>query len=105
MDSATTDHNIAGLVQDCSNFSALAMELLQSCTELSIYSMVKPNVNQNWFSIHDTHQNHLAEINLKQMFWFPVPLSDIIIFIQENINFGVCFGAIADWIMAGLIYL
>ena len=29
-------HNIDGLVQDCSNSSALAMELLQSCTKLSI---------------------------------------------------------------------
>ena len=31
-------HHIDGLVQDCSNSSALAMELLQSCTKLSIYS-------------------------------------------------------------------
>ena len=30
---------IDGLVQDCSNSSALAMELLQSCTEQSIYSL------------------------------------------------------------------
>ena len=29
--------NIDGLMQDCSNFSALAMALLQSCTKLSIY--------------------------------------------------------------------
>ena len=28
---------IDGLVQDCSNSSALAMELLQSCTKSSIY--------------------------------------------------------------------
>ena len=27
------NHNIGGLVQDCSNSSALAMELLQSCTK------------------------------------------------------------------------
>ena len=27
-----TEGNIDGLVQDCSNSSALAMELLQSCT-------------------------------------------------------------------------
>ena len=33
-----TDAYIDGLVQDCSNFSALAMELLQSCTKPSIYS-------------------------------------------------------------------
>ena len=32
--------NIDGLVQDCSNSIALAMELLQSCTEPSIYLMV-----------------------------------------------------------------
>ena len=30
---------IDGLMQDCSNSSALAMELLLSCTKLSIYSM------------------------------------------------------------------
>ena len=29
--------NINGLVQDCSNSSALAMELLQFCTKPSIY--------------------------------------------------------------------
>ena len=29
--------NIDGLVQDCSNSSELALELLQSCTEPSIY--------------------------------------------------------------------
>ena len=29
--------HINGLVQDCSNSSALAMELLQSCTKPSIY--------------------------------------------------------------------
>ena len=33
-------HHIDGLVQDCSNSSALAMELLQSCTKPSIYSIV-----------------------------------------------------------------
>ena len=31
--------NIGGLVQDCSNSSALAMELLQSCTEPSTYRL------------------------------------------------------------------
>ena len=30
---------IDGLVQDCSNSSALAMELLQSCTKHSVYCM------------------------------------------------------------------
>ena len=30
-----------GLVQDCSNSSASAMELLQSCTKPSIYGMEK----------------------------------------------------------------
>ena len=32
-----TSKYIDGLVQDCSNSSALAMELLQSCTEPLIY--------------------------------------------------------------------
>ena len=45
---------IDGLVQDCSNSSALAMELLQSCTKPLIYgSITKQNVGdtqqqQNW---------------------------------------------------------
>ena len=33
-----TEDKIHGLVQDCSNSSALAMELLQSCTEPSRWS-------------------------------------------------------------------
>ena len=33
----TYQENIDGLVLDCSNSSALAMELLQSCTKLLIY--------------------------------------------------------------------
>ena len=32
---------IDGLAQDCSNSSALALELLQSCTKQSIYNMHK----------------------------------------------------------------
>ena len=32
-----TGHHITVLVQDCSNSSALALELLQSCTKTSIY--------------------------------------------------------------------
>ena len=31
--------HIDGLVQNCNNYSALAMELLQSCTKPSIYEM------------------------------------------------------------------
>ena len=33
------EDNFDGLVQDCSNSSALAMELVQSCTEPSIWSL------------------------------------------------------------------
>ena len=32
-------HHIDGLVQDCSNPSALAMELLHSCTKPSTYAL------------------------------------------------------------------
>ena len=32
-------NHIGGLVQDCSNSSALAMELLQSCTKPSIWNI------------------------------------------------------------------
>ena len=38
-------HSIDGLVQDCSNSSALAMELLHSCTKPSICTA---NVS-NWY--------------------------------------------------------
>ena len=33
-----TNHHVDGLVQDCSNFIANALELLQSCTEPSMWS-------------------------------------------------------------------
>ena len=36
---------IDGLVQDCSNSSALAMELLQSCTKPSIYLLHNPSIS------------------------------------------------------------
>ena len=36
-----------GLVQDCSNSSALAMELLQFCTKLLIYSLRPGSVSLN----------------------------------------------------------
>ena len=38
--SAVTNKDIDGLMQDCSNSSVLAMELLLSCTEPSIYILV-----------------------------------------------------------------
>ena len=34
-------YHIESLVQDCSNSSALAMELLQSCTKPSIYHCIE----------------------------------------------------------------
>ena len=40
-------HHIDGLVQDCSNSSALAMELLQSCTKPSIWFDCDCYNNQN----------------------------------------------------------
>ena len=33
-------HNIVGLVQDCSISSALALEILQSCTKTSTYTFI-----------------------------------------------------------------
>ena len=39
---------IDGLVQDCSNSSALAMELLQSCTEVSILWYCMKNFGKVW---------------------------------------------------------
>ena len=40
--------NIDGLVQDCSNSSALPMELLQSCTEPSIWALWRLNPIQSF---------------------------------------------------------
>ena len=37
------ENSIGGLTQDCSNSSALAMELLQSCTKLSIRGATSDN--------------------------------------------------------------
>ena len=42
-----TDAHIDGLVQDCSNSSALAVELLQSCTKPSICISQPQFVEQN----------------------------------------------------------
>ena len=44
---------VDGLVQDCSNSSALAMELLQSCTKPSIYSKPrkKKNIDITWYTM------------------------------------------------------
>ena len=38
-------NHIYGLVQDCSNSSALAMELLQSCTKPSIHNLLRRMLN------------------------------------------------------------
>ena len=57
----TTWHNMHGLVQDCSNFSALAMELLLSCAKQSILILTwhKPvNNNQKDF----THVNYFCSV-------------------------------------------
>ena len=43
------DSYIDGLVQDCSNSSALAMELLQSCTKPSISVSVLIQIDGNSF--------------------------------------------------------
>ena len=40
------DQHFDGLVQDCSNSSALAMELLQSCTKPSILLTLKTFINE-----------------------------------------------------------
>ena len=41
--------NIDGLVQDCSNSSALAMELLQSCTKPSICTTLQFTLSYSWW--------------------------------------------------------
>ena len=45
VETAIGEDHFDGLVQDCSNSSALAMELLQSCTDPSIYTMMMSSNN------------------------------------------------------------
>ena len=52
---------IDGLVQDCSNSSALAMELLQSCSEQSEWSFlpsVKLVSELIWYFVLDINNGH-----------------------------------------------
>ena len=50
------DH-IGGLVQDCSNSIANALELLQPCTEPLIY-----NAHHNNAHLNDAHRNNALQI-------------------------------------------
>ena len=43
------EYHLKGLVQDCSNSSALAMELLQSCPKLLIHKMVVILLSPHFF--------------------------------------------------------
>ena len=49
---AKATHNIDGLVQDCSNSSVLAMELLQSCTKPSIFCVLFFFINHMFCSVN-----------------------------------------------------
>ena len=60
--------HIDGLVQDCSNSSALATELLQSCTKPSIYTSPK---TQNLFFLHISAMPGQNELNLPK--WGKLP--------------------------------
>ena len=47
------------LAQDCSNSSALAMELLQSCAKLSKYlSAIKLTLRLKWFQLLEIVRAH-----------------------------------------------
>ena len=71
--------HIDGLVQDCSNSSALAMELLQSCTKPSIYSPLLLSIFQKVLSTvtpfglelvkgpHDIHQVECLRLVLSRL--------------------------------------
>ena len=52
--------HVDGSVQDCSNSSALAMELLQSCTKPSnfVMSLASPNICHFQYGILTSHWNH-----------------------------------------------
>ena len=54
-----------GLVQDCSNSSALALELLQSCTKPSIYQVSVWNSVKKVVSSHARNLNHKHKIDEK----------------------------------------
>ena len=47
-----SSHYLNGLVQDCSDSSALALELLQSCTKPSIWTGADLSSIKTWQTIH-----------------------------------------------------
>ena len=64
-------NNIDGLVQDCSNSSALAMELLQSCTKPSIYidGLIQKRRNSSAFSMELRLYSITFEATIISMCW------------------------------------
>ena len=57
--------DVSGLVQDCSNSIANALELLQSCTKPSIYTMSMSSVMDQWWWARATYKWH-------DRLWHPV---------------------------------
>ena len=55
---------IVGLVRDCSNAIALALELLQSCTNLNVHTIVRHHViwyrNRPWWCITSVYSDESA---------------------------------------------
>ena len=70
--------HIDGLVQDCSNSSALALELLQSCTKPSIYSgtwWVKPFLAKSLYHTWNIFTHWLRPCQNPDRRWALVPLT------------------------------
>ena len=67
---SSMSHDIDGLVQDCSNSSALAMELLQSCTQPSIFACRnEKNTISLWVVIPINQSPYLLDIYSDRRKW------------------------------------
>ena len=62
-------YHVDGLVQDCSNSSALAMELLQSCTKPSMYSIIRSSGDSK--CLMDTFCREWVQDVVSSFDWLP----------------------------------
>ena len=60
-------HHIDGLVQDCSNSIANALELLQSCTKPSTFTMVWARNIKPTHAYTGTHHGHYSDVTVGMM--------------------------------------
>ena len=88
-------NDLDGLVQDCSNSSALAMELLQSCTKPSTCFVAQFNRSKN--KNEDKHIE--AETKVKDQHF----TDDIFKYISLNENFQILNKISLKYLPSGLI--